>query len=165
MDLSAFFLARAPKFNGESGDVWDKWICRFEAQTSNMEAGDRLAVMVGLLEGVALDTFVTLSPESRKEYGHVRKALETRFGKQVSTLQAHAELNKAQQTPSESVESFADRIKELSSLAHPDLTDGHSALEGFQCGRFICGLRDARLQEKLCSRDVRTLTEPIRLTK
>ena len=165
MDLSALFMTRASKFSGESGEVWEKWFCRFEAQTASMKAGDRLAAMVGLLDGTALDTFVSIGEESRKDYGSVVETLKSRFGRQISALQAHAELNRACQSPSESVEDFAARIRELSGLAQPALPSDHSAMEGFQCGRFICGLRDTQLQERLIKRDVSTLADAVRVSK
>ena len=165
MDLSTIFLSRASKFSGESGEVWQKWFRRFEAQTASMKAGDRLAAMVGLLDGVALDTFASLTEESRKDYGRVVEALKSRFGRQISTLQAHAELNRVCQSPSESVEDFSARIRELSGLAQPALPSEHSAMEGFQCGRFICGLRDTQLQERLISQNVSTLTDAVRVSK
>ena len=118
-----------------------------------------------LLDGVALDTFVTLPSKSRKVYADVVKALKSRFGKRVGTLQAHAELSQIRQKTTESIESFAARITELSKLAHPDSTDGSAAPEGFRCGRFICGLRDARLQEKLPSKNIQTLAGAVRVSK
>lgn len=165
MDLATFFLTRSPKFNGESSVKWEKWLCRFEAQTEGMQDKDQLSALVSLLEGVALDTFTSLSSGSRKDYKEVVKSLGDRFGKQVSALQAHAELSKVRQTPSESIGNFAARIRELSELAYPDSASGRDTLEGFQCGRFICGLRDTRLQEKLSSRNVQTLTEAVRIGK
>ena len=165
MDLAALLLTRVLKFSGESDEEWEKWFCRFEAQTEHVDAGNRLSVLVGLLDGVALDTFVALPSKSRKVYADVVKALESRFGRRVGTLQAHAELSQIRQRTTESIESFAARITELSKLAHPDSTDGSAAPEGFRCGRFICGLRDARLQEKLASKNIQTLAEAVRVSK
>ena len=165
MDPSVLFLARAPKFNGEVGEVWEKWLCRFEAQTGNSAAGERLAALVGLLDGAALDAFVSLPSATQKDYSKVVDALKAQFGRQVSTLQAHAELTRVRQTASESLENFAARIRELSALAHPDSADGNSALEGFQCNHFICGLRDGKLQEQLSSKNIKTLAEAVRISK
>ena len=165
MDLATLILTKSSKFNGESGEEWKKWFCRFEAQAENIEEGKRLPVLVGLLDGAALDTFVALPPKKRKAYTEVVKALETRFQKQVSSLQAHAELSQVRQMPSESVENFAARVTEMSAIAFPGSADGHEASEGFRCGRFICGLRDSRLQEKLVGKNIQTLTEAVRLCK
>ena len=165
MDLATLILARWAKFSGESGEVWEKWFRRFEAQTEGMEVKNRLSALVSLLEEIALGTFTSFSAESRKDYERVVKSLKDRFGKQVSALQAHAELSKVHQAPSESIGNFAARIRELSELAYPDTATGRDTLEGFQCGRFMCGLRDARLQEKLSSQNSQTLTEAVRVSK
>lgn len=165
MDLATLLLTRASKFSGTDGEVWEKWVCRFEAQTGPLNDEERLSVLVGLLEGSALDVFVSLSPESRKKYKCVVGSLGERFGRQVSPLQAHAELSKVHQSPSESIENFAARIKELGTIAHPNRAGGDGGLQEFLCSRFICGLRDTRLQEKLSSKNIQTLAEAVRVSK
>ena len=145
-------LSRARKFSGNSGDDWEKWVDRFEAQTHLYKDEDRLQCLLGLLEDDALDVFVSLSAKAKVDYSTVKAALTDHFGKKTDTLQAHAELGRAMQEPGESVESFASRVRKIGKLAYPGVAEGDKTVEGSITSRFICGLRDEWVQRKLCGR-------------
>ena len=158
-------LSRARKFSGNSGDDWEKWVDRFEAQTHLYKDEDRLQCLLGLLEDDALDVFVSLSAKAKVDYSTVKAALTDHFGKKTDTLQAHAELGRAMQEPGESVESFASRVRKIGKLAYPGVAEGDKTVEGSITSRFICGLRDEWVQRKLCGRAPTTLKEAVKVFK
>lgn len=158
-------LSNFEHFSGAGNQNWEKWINRFEAKTSSLPATDRLPCLISVLEGGALDLFASLPDQDRGDYTIVSTALAGRFGHLRSPLQAQVELARARQQPGESVLDFADRIRQLGRLAHPQATPCDATVEASLKGLFICGLYDAGLQSIICCKNPNTLEAAVHIAR
>ena len=144
-------VASNPKFSGRGGESWEKWLSHFELRFRNVEEKQRGGILIDLLEGVALDECAKLTAKELQDYDAIKKSLCDRFGGEVDTLQAYAELAQAKQEPGEGVEAFGDRIMELIEKSFPSASPVQKQEHGVK--QFVCGLTDERLQEKLIAKD------------
>ena len=110
-----------------------------------MSAAERLQCLPALLEDGALDLYASLSAAAQTDYVQVIAALSARYGSEVGPLQAQAELARAMQTAGETVDDFADRIRQLGRAAYPDGGVGDASVEFHLTSRFLCGLHNEQL--------------------
>ena len=174
MDFNdTILVSRTPRFAGIETDDWERWISRFESLTVGLGDVERVKRLLPLLDGVALDYAHSLY-QGDSSYSEIKSGLGVRFGRLIEPLQAQAELGRASQSPGESAESFADRIKRLGRAAFPHSTgpsgEGKGPEETYAerafvmktlTSRFICGLRDEWLQTKLCHRNPESLSAAV----
>ena len=152
---------RGSPFSGTEGEEWDTWIGRFEARTAQLTESDKLHVLVGLLEGKALDICASLSEEKQQDYKAVKSILEKTFSSKVDELQAFAAFSQATRQPNESVQSFGERLKKLCLWIYHDQCDTNDQVVQTVVNRFICGLKDPWLQRKLFVDKPKTVDEAI----
>ena len=159
MDPRYLLLQKVQPFSGTPGQIWEQWIARFETQASILKDDDRLHCLLMLLEGGALDTLTNQVVEL--DYAGAKNALSARFGTTVTQLQAHAELARACQEPGETVDSFSERLRSLGRLAYPSVAMGDASVDLTLNSRFLGGIRDAWLQEKLCQISPKSLANAV----
>ena len=147
----ALRVASNPKFSGNGGDSWEKWLSHFELRFHDVEKQQRGGILIDLLDGVALDECAKLSTKELQDYETIKKSLGDRFGGEIDTLQAYAELAQAKQEPGEEIEAFGDRIMGLVEKSFPNGSTVQKQEHGLK--QFVCGLSNERLQEKLIARD------------
>ena len=75
MDPKLIFMSKAKPFTGANGQEWRRWLTRFEAQTVDWSAAERLQCLPALLEDGALDLYAALSAATQADYAQV---IETR---------------------------------------------------------------------------------------
>ena len=157
-------LASNPKFSGRSGDNWARWLSHFELRFRDIQKAERVGLLIDLLEGSALDYATKLTPKTLQDYELVTKELGSKFGEDVSSLQAYAELSQVEQEPGEETEAFGDRVLRLVKQAYPEASSQQIQDHGVK--QFICGLADKRLQEKLIAMEgLGSLEEALRIAK
>lgn len=147
----ALRVASNSKFSGQSDENWEKWLSHFELRFRDVEKEQRGGILIDLLDGVALDECAKLASKELQDYDTIKKSLQDRFGGEVDTLQAYAELAQARQEPGEGVEAFGDRVMELLEKSFPSASPVQKQEHGLK--QFVCGLSDEKLQEKLIAKD------------
>ena len=138
---------RVTPFLGTETEDWNSWITRLETRSSQLPNSDKLQVLLGLLDGKALDVCSKLPPEEQKEYDKVKAALDNRFGAKVDTLQAFAAFFQATKQPDEDVETFGERLGKIAYWAYRDQMETNDQIIQTIVNRFIRGLQDPGLQQ------------------
>ena len=149
MDPKLLLYARGTPFSGVEGDNWDTWIARFEARTSPLSDTEKLHVLLGLLEGQALDVCGALSSKEQTDYNKVKSTLEAQFNTKVDELQAFSAFSQATRQPGESIQAFGDRLKRLAQWTYQKQAETNEQVIQTIVNRFICGIQDPWLQRKL----------------
>ena len=149
MDPALFLFTRSTPFSGAEGEQWDAWITRFEARTAQLTETEKLNILLGLLEGKALDVCAALSSDDQKTYSTVKDALEKRFSTQIDKLQAFSAFSQATRQPGENVQAFGERLRKLAQWTYQDQAETNEQVIQTVVNRFICGLQDTWLQRKL----------------
>ena len=149
MDPKLLLYARGTPFSGVEGDNWDTWIARFEARTSPLSDTEKLHVLLGLLEGQALDVCGALSSKEQTDYNKVKSTLEAQFNTKVYELQAFSAFSQATRQPGESIQAFGDRLKSLAQWTYQKQAETNEQVIQTIVNRFICGIQDPWLQRKL----------------
>ena len=149
MDPKLLLYSRGTPFSGAEGDSWDTWIVRFEARTSPLSDTEKLHVLLGLLEGQALDVCGALSSKEQADYNKVKSTLKAQFTTEVDELQAFSAFSQATRQPGESIQAFGDRLKRLAQWTYPNQTETNEQVVQTIVNRFICGIQDPWLQRKL----------------
>ena len=165
MDHHILLLSQFEHFTGTGSQNWQQWVRRFEAKTSALPAADRLPCLISVLQGGALDFYASLPEGTRTDYGAVTNALADRFSQLRNPLRAQVELARACQQPGETVSDFADRLRQLGRLAHPQATPDDPTLDASLRGLFICGLRDAGLKSVLCNKNPESMDTAVRIAR
>lgn len=157
-------VASNPTFSGRAGDNWTRWLAHFELRFRDIQEAERVGLLIDLLEGSALDYATKMTSKVLQDYKSVTKELGSKFGEDVSSLQAYAELGQVEQEPGEETEDFGNRVLGLVKQAYPGATSQQIQDHGLK--QFICGLADKRLQEKLVAMDgLGSLDEALRVAK
>ena len=165
MDPKLLLYTRGTPFSGTEGEQWDAWIKRFEARTSQLSDTERLHVLLGLLEGKALDICAALPEKEQREYDKVREALEKRFGTKIDRLQAFSAFSHATRQPGEDVQAFGERLKRLARWTYQDQAETNEQVIQTVVNRFICGLQDTWLQRKLFTNRPKDLEAAVHAVK
>ena len=165
MDPKLLLYTRGTPFSGAEGDNWDAWIGRFEARTSQLSDTEKLHVLLGLLEGRALDTCGTLPKEEQLDYSKVKSALEAQFGTEVDALQAFSAFSQATRQPGESAQAFGERLKRLAQWTYQDQAETNEQVIQTVVNRFICGIQEPWLQRKLFVNRPKDLDAAVRAVK
>ena len=139
------------KFSGRSGENWETWIIRFETRFDDLEDDKLAEVLRDVLDGAALDVCGSLDKKARKDYKGLKSALQKKFGVVLNARRANAELRQLQQSAAENTEAFAERVRKLTNLANPEMTN--KQLDQTALEHFLCGLSDLKLQERLHNND------------
>ena len=134
------------KFNGRKDENWETWIFRFETRFSELDEASLATVLLDVLDGTALDVCGKLGRDDRKSYKKLKDALQKKFGANVDSRRANAELRQVRQQPE-----VADRVRKLTNVANPGLSSTQLEQTAFE--QFLCGLSDFKLQEKLHNDD------------
>ena len=153
-------MSRIRKFDGNNEEGWDVWIKRFELLAGLGDKSEWLESLFICLDGKALDVCTSMPEKVRGQYTEVKSALKARFGKDVSTIHAYADLNQATGQIGESFEDFGDRIQRLTTRAYPEksFADQQSAM----LRQFLCGLDEPWLQTKLMDKSLNSLGEALK---
>ena len=159
MDPRLLLVNKVQPFSGAPGESWEQWIARFETQAACIKEEERLHCLIMLLSGTALD--ILANQTVKIDYDGAKKALFSRFGSAVGQIQAQAELSQACQEPGESVDDFGDRLRAWGRLAHPVASPDDATLESTLVGRFLAGIQDVWLQERLCQISPSCLSQAI----
>ena len=165
MDHHLLLLSNFEHFSGAGIQNWETWVHRFEAKISTLPAADWLPCLISVLQGGALDFLASLPDRDRADYAAVTAALRGRFGQLRSPLQAQVELARVRQQPGESELDFADRVRQLGRLAHPQGAVSDMTVEVSLKSLFICGLNDAGLQSLMCHRNPDTLDAAVNIAR
>ncbi|KAF0296523.1 hypothetical protein FJT64_006082 [Amphibalanus amphitrite] len=118
-----------------------------------------------VLQGGALDFFASLPEQIRGDYQTTKNALAERYSQLQNPLQAQVELARACQQPGETVSDFADRLRQLGRLAHPQAVPDDPTLDASLRGLFICGLRDAGLKSVLCNKSPDSMDAAVKIAR
>lgn len=158
-------ITRGTPFFGTETEDWNAWISRLETRASQLPVADKLQVLLGLLDGKALDVCSKLSPEEQKDYEKVKGTLETRFGAKIDTLQAFAAFSQATRQPGEDIETFGERLGKIARWTYQDQADTNDQVIQTIVNRFICGLQDPWLQRKLFISRPKDLDAAVQMVK
>ena len=109
--------------------------------------------------------FASLPEQIRGDYQTTKNALAERYSQLQNPLQAQVELARACQQPGETVSDFADRLRQLGRLAHPQAVPDDPTLDASLRGLFICGLRDAGLKSVLCNKSPDSMDAAVKIAR
>jgi hypothetical protein len=111
---------------------------RTRCRLNRWDDGDLVNILHLHLSGPALHYFVQLPATKKMTLEHAMEAMECRFGCQVPTEVQRSRFRRLSQNAQESLQEFADRVKETATLAFPSLPADY--LESEMVSAFLRGI-------------------------
>ena len=114
---------KLPKFVGAGGVSWDAFISVLESRASRHKCNEayRLELLEGSLDGEAFQYYGDLPDRNLQSYNDLKKGLEQRFGRTVSSKARRAELHSMQQDPGEDLYKFSSCSAKVATEGYPNL--------------------------------------------
>ena len=114
---------KMPKFVGAGGVSWDAFISVLESRASRHKCNEayRLELLEGSLDGEVFQYYGDLPDRNLQSYNDLKKGLEQRFGRTVSSKARRAELHSMQQDPGEDLYKFSSCSAKVATEGYPNL--------------------------------------------
>ncbi|RNA20786.1 hypothetical protein BpHYR1_050685 [Brachionus plicatilis] len=138
----------SPRFH--SGENIFGWVNTFERHTPDLSESSKKTLMLKLLHGDCLEQLehLLLRDKPNASYSEIKKSLLRLFSRQETNLDPmHALVNRAQ-GPEENLFQYVSILKKLTRDA---FDEENIRREDLIKDRFIRGIKDKRIKEKLCN--------------
>ena len=161
-------LKRIPDYDGESDQGFNRWLQALELvfQTASAETDvEKKELALQTLSGRAAE-FLSRKFRLNNDITWVetRAALKTQFGDQADSSLTMKKLRSITQRPGESIQNFAERIRQQAHLAYPDVLIGDNhVLTQTVMETLMEGVRDSAVARRIIKENPQTFEAAIEI--